>query len=113
MRFTSNTKLFNIGDEIFPTDFSSFSVIPDDESDFRDEELSVKAKLDKGNPLIVVSEPYLADRGIFDEEWYINVKFEDSDKIYSIFNSDTNVFSDWYDYICYVVDCEECFAFGY
>ena len=60
MKFTNDTKLFSIGDEIFPTDFSGFSVITADKVSFLDfEQDSVKAKLNKGKPLIVVSKPYV------------------------------------------------------
>ena len=74
----------------------------------------VKERLEKGEPLIVMSKPYLVGhRGWFDDEYFINVKFKNSDEIYSIMNSKTNVFKSYYDYISFISDCEECAAFGY
>lgn len=113
MKATKEIKLFNIGDEIFPVDFSGFLNVTTYESDISSED-SVKERLSKGEPLIVMSKPYLVGhRGWFDDEYFINVKFKNSDEIYSIMNRKTNVFKSYYDYICFIADCEECAAFGY
>ena len=113
MQATKEIKLFDIGEEIFPVDFSGFLNVTTDESDISSEN-SIKERLRKGEPLIVMSKPYLVvHRGWFDNEYFINVKFKNSDEIYSIMNSKTNVFKSYYDYICFIADCEECAAFGY
>ena len=113
MQATKEFKLFNIGDEIFPVDLSGFLNVTTYESDISSED-SVKERLEKGEPLIVMSKPYLVGhRCWFDDEYFINVKFKNSDEIYSIMNSKTNVFKSYYDYISFITDCEECAAFGY
>ena len=115
MQATKEFKLFNIGEEIFPTDFSGFLNVTTYEPDIRFLETdSIKERLEKGETLIVMSKPYLVGhRGWFDDEYFINVKFKNSDEIYSIMNSKTNVFKSYYDYISFIADCEECAAFGY
>lgn len=115
MSFTKEIQLFNIGEEIFPVDFSGFQNVTTNESDICFLEIdSIKVRLEKGEPLTVISKPYLVKhRGWFDNEYFINVKFKNSNEIYSIINSKTNVFKLHYDYICFIADCEESVAFGY
>lgn len=115
MKFTKEIQLFNIGEEIFPVDFSGFQNVTTNKLDICYLEInSIKERLEKEEPLIVTSKPYLVEhRGWFDNEYFINVKFKNSDEIYSIMNSKTNVFKSYYDYICFIADCEECAAFGY
>ena len=113
MKVTKEIQLFNIGEEIFPVDFSGFQNVTTNESDIFSD-YSIKERLKKGEPLIVISKPYLVGhRGWFDDEYFINVKFKNSNEIYSIMNSKTNVFKSHYNYICFIADCEECAAFGY
>lgn len=116
MRFTKEIQLFNIGEKIFPVDFSGFQNVTTNELDICILEDSVKEKLKKGEPLIVISKPYLVNKHcgwFFDNEYFINVKFKDSNEIYSIMNSKTNVFKSHYNYICFLAECEECAKLGY
>ena len=113
MKFTKPEKIYEIGEKIFPTDMSALhrkdGMLCDsfDVSDIRD-------KIRKGHPFVVVSEPYEKfNVGWFDHEYYIDVKFKDSDVVYCIFNSKCNVFKDYWKMLEFVADCEECFAFGY
>jgi ABC-type uncharacterized transport system substrate-binding protein len=113
MKFTKQEKLYEIGEKIFPTDMSALhrkdGMLCDsfDVSDIRD-------KIRKGHPFVVVSEPYEKfNVGWFDHEYYIDVKFKDSDVVYCIFNSKCNVFKDYWKMLEFVADCEECFALGY
>lgn len=115
MKFSDNKKCFEIGDKIFPFDLSGFDWKTDEwhlNSTKKDE---VKEQLRNGIPLIVMSEPHKksCDSGWFVEEYFIDVKFVDSDEVYEILNSSTNVFKSYYSYLEFTEDCEECAAFGY
>lgn len=113
MKFTKQEKLYEIGEKIYPTDFSAFHRKDGEYVDRFDID-DIRDKIREGNPFVVVSEPYEKfNVGLFDHEYYIDVKFKDSDVVYSIFNSNCNVFKDYWKMIEFVADCEECFAFGY
>lgn len=116
MKFSKQEKIYEIGDAIYPTSMASLHRKEVDTSfiDAHDDESNVREKLRDGYPFIVVSEPYLKRNiGWFENEYYIDVKFDDSDVVYCIFNSSTNVFTNYWDMLEFISDCEECFAFGY
>lgn len=116
MEFSKQEKIYEIGDAIYPTDMSALHRKECDTCflDAHDDESDVREKLLDGYPLIVVSEPYLKRNiGWFENEYYIDVKFAKSDVVYCIFNSSTNVFTDYWDMLGFIADCEECFALGY
>lgn len=116
MKFSKKEKIYEIGDAIYPTDMSALHRKEVDSCflDAYDDEYEVLEKLRKGHPLIVVSEPYLKRKiGWFENEYYIDVKFAKSDVVYCIFNSSTNVFTDYWDMLEFIDDCETCAAFGY
>ena len=109
-------KIFEIGEKIYPSDFSYFQ-LKNGETDFfylkREE---IKDKLKKGKPLIVNSLPYRRedDKGyLYEGCYFIDVKFEDSEEVYSILNTKTNVFKNYLKYLDWEEDCEMCAAFGY
>ena len=113
MKFTKQEKLYEIGEKIFPTDMSALHRKDGEYVDRFDID-DIRDKIREGNPFVVVSEPYEKfNVGLFDHEYYIDVKFKDSDVVYCIFNSNCNVFKDYWKMIEFVADCEECFAFGY
>ena len=116
MKFTKQDKIYEIGDPIYPTDMSALHRKEADSCflDAHDDEYEVREKLRDGHPFIVVSEPYLKRNiGWFENEYYIDVKFDDSDVVYCIFNSKTNVFTDYWEMLEFIEDCETCAAFGY
>ena len=116
MEFTKQGKIYEIGEAIYPTDMSGLHRKEADSCfiDAHDDEHEVRDRLRDGHPLIVVSEPYLKSHiGWFENEYYIDVKFDDSDVVYCIFNSSTNVFTDYWEMLGYIDDREECFVFGY
>lgn len=116
MEFSKQEKIYEIGDAIYPTDMSALHRKEVDTCfiDAHDDESDVREKLRDGHPLIVVSEPYLKHKiGWFENEYYIDVKFAKSDVVYCIFNSSTNVFTNYLDMLEFLLDCEECAAFGY
>lgn len=116
MKFTKQEKIYEIGDAIYPTDMSALHRKEADSCflDAHDDEYEVREKLRDGHPFIVISEPYLKRNiGWFENEYYIDVKFDDSDVVYCIFNSSTNVFTDYWEMLEFIADCEECAAFGY
>jgi len=116
MEFSKQEKIYEIGDAIYPTDMSALHRKEVDTCfiDAHDDESDVREKLRDGHPLIVVSEPYLKHKiGWFENEYYIDVKFAKSDVVYCIFNSSTNVFTNYWDMLEFISDCEECFALGY
>jgi len=119
MEFTKEEEIFKIGEKIFPVDFSMFHK-PEDEingysslPEYVEDEL--RDKLEAGIPLIVKSIPYqLRKFGLFEDEYYIEVVFEDSpETLYSIANTKTNVFKNLWEYIDFVEDCRACAACGY
>ena len=112
IKFTKQDKIYEIGDAIYPTDMSALH--RKEANSFHDDEYEVRQRLLHGYPLIVVSEPYLKSNiGLFENEYYIDVKFDDSDVVYCIFNSKTNVFTEYGEMLEFIADCEECAAFGY
>lgn len=114
MEFTRATQIFNIGDKIFPVDLSAFHMKSGERDwcGFKKDE--ARNKLKNGKPMVVISIPYLIPvNGWFENEYYIDVKFEDSDETYVIFNSNTNVFKNFFTYLGWIEDAEECAAFGY
>lgn len=113
MKFTKPEKIYEIGEKIFPTDMSALHR-KDGVDMFSWDSSDVRNKLEDGHPFVVVSEPYEKfNVGWFDHEYYIDVKFKDSDVVYCIFNTKCNVFKDYWKMLEFVSDCEECFALGY
>ena len=113
MKYTKQEKLYQIGEKIFPTDLSAFHRKDDEYVDHFDMD-DIRDKIRKGNPFIVVSEPYeKRDIWLFEHEYYIDVKFKDSDVVYCIFNTKTNVFNKYWDMLEFVEDCEQCASMGY
>jgi len=117
MKYTKQDKIYEIGEAIYPTDMSSLHRKETDSCflDAHDDEYKVRDRMVRdGHPLIVVSEPYLKSSiGWFENEYYIDVKFDDSDVVYCIFNSSTNVFTNYWEMLGFVADCEMCAALGY
>lgn len=120
-KFTTSINQFNIGDAIFPVDFSMFHLIEEETSNVklsflelekkRDE---IREKLSKGIPLIVLSAPYRIEKfGWFENEYYIKVMIADTEEVFSIANSKVNVFKNVFKYIEFVNDCEACASCGY
>lgn len=118
-KFTQPDRIFQIGQKIFPVDFSMFHK-PEDEiegySSLRSWEVDeLKKKLENGIPLIVKSIPYkLASMGGFRNEYYIEVSFKDSPEVlYCTGNSKSCVFNNAYQYLEFLRDCEACAMCGY
>ena len=116
MKFTKEEKIFEIGEKIFPVDFSGFHKVEDEingHSSLRQYEL--RDKLYSGIPLIVMSIPYQQRKmDWFTDEYFIEVVFEDDpETIYSTENTDTNVFKTAGEYISYVDDAHACSLMGY
>lgn len=110
MEFTKDIKIYEIGAKIYPTDMSA---LHRKDGEYCDEDL-VRNRLRNGHPFIVLSEPYeKSNMGLFEHEYYIDVKFENSDVVYCIFNTDCNVFTDYLEQMDFIDDCERCFALGY
>ena len=117
MEFTTAFKIFEINTKIYPTNFSGFHrCIPNSskkEAVNEYDEREIKDKLEKGNPFIVVSLPYIDNWGLMQDECFIQVKFEDDDNIYAILNTDCNVFTNLIDMSEFLYDCDRCHSFGY
>jgi len=113
--FSKKKQIYNIGDKLFPVDMSSF--MQHDESDnvsnyFKADDVREKLRTGRKPLIVVKAEPYQHDwHG--QTEYFIDVKFENSDEIYRIFNSDCLVYDNWLDYECYLESAEEDAAFGY
>ena len=113
MKFSTEKKIYKAGEAIFPTDMSSLHRKDGAWMSSFDKQ-EVKRKISSGKPFIVVSEPYYKDEmGWFEPQWYIDVQFECDEVVYTIFNTDTNVFKNYWKYAEFVSDCEECAALGY
>lgn len=120
-RFTTPIRLFNIGEAIFPIDFSMFHLIEEEDPnrefsifELDEKKDEVKEKLEKGIPLVVLSAPYQIEKfGWFENEYYIKVMIADTEEVFSIANSRTNVFKNVFKYLEYVYDCEACASCGY
>ena len=114
MKFTKSFKIFNIGDKIFPVDFSL--VHKKDESTRLKQEEEWKLKEGLGNDIgfIVISMPYqIPTLNCFADEYYIDVKVEGTEDIYTIGNTIVNVFWTAADYNEFVEDCDACAWCGY
>ena len=112
MNFTTPEKIFNIGDIIFPVDFSGFHVpydeVPGYSSINEYEEDEVKRMLSNGIGFEVVSEPYLTSCGWMQNEYFIKVKLQGDSKIYCILNSKCLVYDNAYKYNAYIDACAAC-----
>lgn len=114
MRFTKPFKIFNIGDKIFPVDFSLTHKKGENTRLEQSEEGRLKEGLEKGIGFIVISMPYqIPNFGWFADEYYIDVKVEGTEDIYTIGNTIVNVFWNAGDYNEFVYDCEACASCGY
>ena len=109
-------KIYEIGEKIYPTDMTSLHRKDCDTCfiDAHADEDEVRQNLRSHNPFIVISEPYAKRNvGWFEFDYYIDVKFDNSDVVYTIFNTDSNVYTDYWEMLAFIDDCERCAAFGY